>query len=136
MVLAYVEKNQFKSSGMQSIAVEAISWWVPQPHDRDQVILLFSDGEDQAKDSVVAARVAARLRSTSILLNRRLAEGPLLFREFAGSFQGAERLKETYSLAHLCMRGVFALRYDPSTSDYLITGAEGSVDRSVAVSLG
>ena len=34
---------------------------MPQPHDRDQVILLFSDGEDQAKDSVVAARVAARL---------------------------------------------------------------------------
>ena len=34
---------------------------LPQPHDRDQVILLFSDGEDQAKDSVVAARVAARL---------------------------------------------------------------------------
>jgi Ca-activated chloride channel family protein len=34
---------------------------LPQPHDRDQVILVFSDGEDQARESVVAARVAARL---------------------------------------------------------------------------
>jgi hypothetical protein len=33
MVFEYVEKNQFKSSGMQSIALEAISWWVPQPHE-------------------------------------------------------------------------------------------------------
>jgi hypothetical protein len=33
MVLEYVEKNQFKSSGMQSIAFEAISWWVLQPHE-------------------------------------------------------------------------------------------------------
>ncbi len=33
----------------------------PQPHDRDQVILLFSDGEDQGKDALAAARVAAGL---------------------------------------------------------------------------
>ena len=33
----------------------------PQPHDRDQVILLFTDGEDQGTDAVAAARTAARL---------------------------------------------------------------------------
>ncbi len=33
----------------------------PQPHDRDQVIVLFSDGEDQGKDALAAARVAAGL---------------------------------------------------------------------------
>lgn len=33
----------------------------PQPHDRDQVILLVTDGEDQGKDAVAAARTAARL---------------------------------------------------------------------------
>ena len=33
----------------------------PQPHDRDQVILLFSDGEDQGKDALAAARVASGL---------------------------------------------------------------------------
>jgi hypothetical protein len=77
-----------------------------------------------------------RLQSTFVRVSRRLAEGPLPFKEFVGDFQGAEKLRETYSLAHLCMRGAFALRYDPSTSDYLITGADGNVDRSVAISLG
>jgi Ca-activated chloride channel homolog len=33
----------------------------PQPHDRDQVILLVTDGEDQGKDALAAARTAARL---------------------------------------------------------------------------
>ena len=33
----------------------------PQPHDRDQVILLITDGEDQGKDALAAARTAARL---------------------------------------------------------------------------
>jgi hypothetical protein len=78
----------------------------------------------------------SRLQSTFVKLSRLLAEGPLHFKDFVGGFDGAEKLKETYSLAHLCMRGAFALRYDPSTSDYLITGAEGPVDRSVAISLG
>jgi len=76
------------------------------------------------------------LQATYARLSRRLLEGPLPFREFAEGFKGPERLRETYSLAHLCMRGAFALRYDPSSSDYLITGAEGSVDHSVAVALG
>lgn len=34
---------------------------LPQPHDRDQVILLFSDGEDQGSSAIAAARTAARL---------------------------------------------------------------------------
>lgn len=34
---------------------------LPQPHDRDQVILLFSDGEDLGKDAMAAARTASRL---------------------------------------------------------------------------
>jgi Ca-activated chloride channel family protein len=34
---------------------------LPQPHDRDQVILLFSDGEDQGTSALTAARTAARL---------------------------------------------------------------------------
>jgi Ca-activated chloride channel homolog len=33
----------------------------PQPHDRDQVILLVTDGEDQGKDALAAARTASRL---------------------------------------------------------------------------
>jgi hypothetical protein len=78
----------------------------------------------------------SRMRSTLARVGRRLLEGPLPFKEFVGAFQGAERLRETYSLAHLCMRGAFSLRYDPSSSDYVITGAEGNVDRSVAISLG
>lgn len=34
---------------------------LPQPHERDQLILLVSDGEDQGNEGVTAARVAARL---------------------------------------------------------------------------
>ena len=75
------------------------------------------------------------LQSTFARVSRRLNEGSLHFRDFVGEFHGADRLREAYSLAHLCMRGALALRYDPSSSDYLITLAEGNVDRSVAVSL-
>jgi hypothetical protein len=76
------------------------------------------------------------IRSTFASVTRRLAEGPLSFKEFLGDFRGAERLRAAYSLAYLCMRGAFSLRYDPSSSDYLITEAEGDTDRSVAVSVG
>jgi Ca-activated chloride channel family protein len=34
---------------------------MPQPHERDQVILLFSDGEDLGSNALAAARTAARL---------------------------------------------------------------------------
>jgi hypothetical protein len=76
------------------------------------------------------------LQATFVRVGRRLGEGPFHYREFVAELDRGERLRETYSFAHLCMRGAFSLRYDPSASDYLISPAEGNVDRSVAVSLG
>jgi hypothetical protein len=99
-------------------------------------LALADQGTDYETIRMDPQELEGRLQSTFLRVSRRLTEGPLPFKEFAGDFQGAEKLKETYSLAHLCMRGAFALRYDPSTSDYLITAADGNVDRSVAISLG
>jgi hypothetical protein len=97
---------------------------------------LGDEGTDYESIMMDPQELEGRLQSTFVTVSRRLGEGPFHFKEFVGGFQGAEKLRETYSLAHLCMRGTFALRYDPSTSDYLITNAEGNVDRSVAISLG
>ena len=77
-----------------------------------------------------------RLEEMLAAVTRRLATGPLPYRAFLAEYDGATRLEKAYLLAHLCMRGAFTMRYDPSISDYVMQESEGSVEKSVAVSLG
>ncbi len=79
MLLDVCDENLIPAQGTdlgKGIA-EALKLFPPES-DRDRVILLFSDGEDQGKDTLAAARTAAALKVKIFCLGAGTAAGGLI----------------------------------------------------------
>ncbi|MEM0075368.1 MAG: hypothetical protein QXG05_05415 [Nitrososphaerota archaeon] len=78
--------------------------------------------------------IEKELQSFASWLKEKVSNGPILYEDVLGN-DGKERVKRAFLVSYLCSSGVISIRYDPSTSKYVIVQSSGIPDNSVAVVL-